>query len=334
MKILHKDLKKGEIVVKVQSYEDCWHLYNIIEKGDFISGYTYRSREERGNKIRSKKEEKERVYLKIKVTDKEFQKFTDRLRIRGIIVEGIEEKAYHTFNIEPNIEIKIEKKWDDISLSRIKRATKIEPKIVVVAIDDESATIAIIHEYGIQEIATIYSPHSGKMYDEKEQDKKSFYGQILSKILEIDMPLVIIGPGFEKDKFIEFAKDKLKKYIVEPTAHAGMTGINEAIKKGIVEEIYKENRVTKEIKIMERVMEEIAKDGLIAYGREEVIKAIENGAVEKLIILNSMVRGNEEIIKKAEKIKADVVVISEWHEGGEKLAALGGLAALLRYKIS
>ncbi|MCD6573776.1 MAG: mRNA surveillance protein pelota [Thermoplasmata archaeon] len=330
MKIIEEDLKKGAIVVKVQSYDDCWHLYNIIEAGDFISGYTYRSVQQAGDKIRKKKGEKERVYLKIKVTDKEFHEFTNRLRIRGMIVEGSEEKAYHTFNIEPEMEIKIEKEWKDVHLKRLREAQKKHPKLCVVAIDDESATIAIIHEYGIEEIANIKLNRKGKMYEEKEEKN---YGEVLSKILAIDLPLVIIGPGFEKDNFVQYAKGKLKNYIIEPTAHAGMVGIKEAIKRGIIEKIDEKNKVAKEMRIVEKILEEIAKNGYVAYGKEEVRKAIEMGAVEKLVILNSMVREEEELIKKAEEIKASVIIVSELHEGGEKLASLGGIAALLRFKI-
>ena len=78
MKVVEKDLKKGIIKLLVQGKEDCWHIYNIIEKGDYLSAFTYRSKKVDNDKIRSKKEEKERVYLKIQVEDKEFQKFTDR----------------------------------------------------------------------------------------------------------------------------------------------------------------------------------------------------------------------------------------------------------------
>ncbi|KAA0006711.1 MAG: mRNA surveillance protein pelota [Thermoplasmata archaeon] len=331
MKIVEQDLKKGIVVVKIQSYDDCWHLYNIIEPGDYISGYTYRSVQQAGDKIRKKKGEKERVYLKIKVTDKEFHEFTNRLRIRGIIVEGSEEKAYHTFNIEPDMEIKIEKEWKDVHLKRLKEALKKHPKLCVLAIDDEAATIAIIHEYGIEEIANIKLNRKGKMYDGNEEKN---YGEILSKVAPLELPLVIIGPGFEKENFVEFARGKLKNYIVESTAHAGMVGIKEAIKRGIIEKIDEKNRVAKEMRVVEEILEEIAKNGAVAYGKEEVEKAIEMGAVEKLVILNSMVRKEEELLKKAEEMRAGIIIVSDLHEGGEKLAALGGLAALLRFRLS
>ncbi|RLA92501.1 MAG: hypothetical protein DRG69_08805, partial [Deltaproteobacteria bacterium] len=234
MKILRRDLKEGIVKVMVQDREDCWHLYSVIERGDRVSSVTYRTKKDKGDKARSKKEEKERVYITIEVEDKEFQKFTDRLRIRGRIVEGVEEiGAYHTFNVEPGMELKIEKdEWKRWQLERLERATKKHPKMVVVAMDDESATIARLHEYGVEEVATIYSGRSGKMYED-ESNAGNYYQQILSKIKAMNVPVAIVGPGFEKDRFVEFAKSELKDYIVDNVSQAGMTGVYEAIKRGV-----------------------------------------------------------------------------------------------------
>ena len=165
MKILKKDLKKGVVSILIQSQEDCWHLYNIVNKGDYVSTLTFRSKKEREETLRSKKEEKEKIYLQIQVEDQEFQKFTDRLRIRGKIIVGADEVgAYHTFNIKPGMKVTITKIWSQHHLTRLKTAVKSHPKMMIVAMDEEQATLAKIHEYGIEELATIPSYRSGKMY--------------------------------------------------------------------------------------------------------------------------------------------------------------------------
>jgi len=334
MKILRKDLKEGVVKILIQDREDCWHLYSVIERGDFVSAVTYRTKKDKGDKARSKKEEKERVYIKIEVEDKEFQKFTDRLRIRGRIVEGVEEiGAYHTFNVEPGMELKIEKEWRKWQIERLERATRKQPRMAVVAMDDEGATIARIHEYGVEEVATIYSGRSGKMY-EGGGGEKEFYGQILSKIKAMKIPVAIVGPGFEKDKFVEYAKSELRDYVVDNVSQAGMAGVYEAIKRGVVERVMKENRVAKETAMVEKMLKEISKNGAVAYGREEVKRAVEMGAVDILLIENGLLMEEEETIKRAEETGARVEIISEWHEGGQKLHALGGMAALLRYRIN
>jgi len=42
MKILKKDLKHGKIVLGVQNLDDLWHLSQVIDKGDIVSGKTTR----------------------------------------------------------------------------------------------------------------------------------------------------------------------------------------------------------------------------------------------------------------------------------------------------
>jgi len=334
MKILARDMKKGIVTVQIQSREDCWHLYNVVEKGDFLSASTYRSKKESTDRIRSRKEEKERVFLKIQVEDKEFQKFTDRLRIRGKIVEGCEEiGAYHTFNIEPGMKITVEKEWREHHLKRLRDALKSHPKIAVVAMDDEMATIAKIHEYGVEEVATIHSHRPGKMYAHS-YDEREYFGQVLAKIKEMNLPLAIVGPGFEKDRFVTFARNELGQFVVDTASHPGMAGVYEALRRGVVEKIMKENRVARETRFVERLMEYIAKDLPVAYGWEEVERAVAFGAAESVLILNSLLNEGEELLQKAEKGGVKLEIINDWHEAGEKLASLGGVAAFLRYPLT
>jgi protein pelota len=41
----------------------------------------------------------------------------------------------------------------------------------------------------------------------------------------------------------------------------------------------------------------------------------------------------EALMRSVEEARGRVTIVSELHEGGKKLEALGGMAALLRYKI-
>ena len=42
MKLIHTDLKKGLVKIKVENLDDLWYLNQIIEKNDFIKGKTLR----------------------------------------------------------------------------------------------------------------------------------------------------------------------------------------------------------------------------------------------------------------------------------------------------
>ena len=92
----------------------------------------------------------------------------------------------------------------------------------------------------------------------------------------------------------------------------------------------------KEMKLVDEVMVEIAKDGKVAYGAKEVKQAIDAAAVEKLLITDVKVYNNKDtelLMKTVEEKGGKVFIINSENQAGQKLDALGGLAAILRYKI-
>ena len=60
MKLIYKDLQHGEIKLMPENLDYIWHLYNLIEKDDLVRSITYRSIEQKDDKIRSKKSEKKK----------------------------------------------------------------------------------------------------------------------------------------------------------------------------------------------------------------------------------------------------------------------------------
>lgn len=86
---------------------------------------------------------------------------------------------------------------------------------------------------------------------------------------------------------------------------------------------------------MEDVLERIAKDGPVAYGLAEVERAAQAGAVDTLLVLDSEVRKGsvEDLMTAVENGRGSVMVVSERFEAGKKLEAIGGIAAMLRYKL-
>ncbi len=78
------------------------------------------------------------------------------------------------------------------------------------------------------------------------------------------------------------------------------------------------------------------------YGFIEVEKAVNYGAVERLLVADSSLRETtdenrrimEKLMKNVEDARGTVMVISTEHEAGTKLLSLGGIAALLRFPLS
>ncbi len=86
---------------------------------------------------------------------------------------------------------------------------------------------------------------------------------------------------------------------------------------------------------MDEVLLRISQEGAVAYGRNEVREAIGYGAAEQVLVADTLLRDAEaqRLIGDAEAMRATIVVLSSAFEPGERLVALGGIAALLRYKM-
>jgi protein pelota len=86
---------------------------------------------------------------------------------------------------------------------------------------------------------------------------------------------------------------------------------------------------------MDDVLLRISREGAVAYGKKQVEIAIEYGAVDEILLADSLLRDQSvvHLIENAEKMQAKIVVLSTAFEPGERLEALGGIAALLRYKM-
>jgi len=347
MKVLFKDLKHGELKLMPENLDDIWHLYNIIEIGDLIRAVTFRTNEQKDDKIRSKKTEKKRMKIGLRVSEVKFHEFSDRLRIHGTIEEGPQDLgSFHTLNINAEKLDKlsiVKEEWKDFQIERIDEAVKHSKQAIItfLSIDEDTATIAILRQSGVQWITDIPSNRSGKMFESKDTEKE-YLGNILSVVKQNkskDSVFVIVGPGFAKEHFVKYGKEKdpalFEKYVVHTTGNSGMNGVNEAIKTGVITQITKDNRVAFETEVVEKLFEEIKKNGLATYGEAEVKNALLNGAVERLLISDVLIRNKkgEELLIHAKQNNSEFTIINTMHESGKKFEGIGGIGALLRFKI-
>jgi protein pelota len=84
------------------------------------------------------------------------------------------------------------------------------------------------------------------------------------------------------------------------------------------------------------MLTEIAKCGLAEYGAAEVKKLLDAGAVVRLLITDELVRNGEAeaLLEAAKRTNADYAIVSTSHEAGKKLKGMGGVGALLRFKLN
>ncbi len=335
--MLKKDLKSGFLTLKLENPDDAWKLESVLEEGDLVSGRTLRSTEVlRGDK--KERTGKKPVFLKISLEKKEFHEYSGKLRLMGKVVEGPEEVigSYHTFSAEEGKIVTIQKNWKKWQLDKIRKSMVKQPRILVCVMDEREATLAEVGER-VRILAEISNKSAGKQFG--ESDSGSYFREIVSFLNNKSAGRVVIaGPGFAKDDLYKKIEEKEKKLfektITDSCSHTGETGIQELIKRGAVERAGRESRLSRETMMVEEFLQELSKDsGMAAYGKEEVEKAVEMGAAERLLVSEREVKRHEKLMEKAEKKGAAVTVISEEHESGQKLSKLGGLAAFLRFRI-
>ncbi len=359
MKIFRIDLKKGLAKVMPESLDDLWHLYNIILKNDEVHARTTRQTKPDDQYARPSKAKRVPVTLGLKVEKLAWDRVLNRLRINGIVCDAPENLSIkgsrHTINISVNRPLIIVKKhWQKHHLDRLKRASKITASpLTIISMDDEEYSVAILRQYGIEVKAGAKNKLPGKLESEKRVKAKQLFFKVALKSLReswspIKSPIVVLGPGFMKDDFVEYVKNEAKDIgesiiAVKGVNSAGLSGIQESLRSGILSDVLKHLRIADEISAVEEFLARLGKGKADAtYGFDEVEKATNYGAVEKLLIADVSLRDTtnekrrlvEQLMKNVENARGEVLVISTEHEAGAKLFSFGGIAALLRFPLS
>lgn len=353
MKILHQNFKKGEIKIKVENLDDLWYLHQLIDEGDLIKGKTVRKIKIGEKEQRKINIIKKPVFIEIKAEKVEYSKTINALRISGTIIqcpEEIQKGSHHTFNVETNSIITIIKQeWLKFQLDKLREACSQKiSKILIVVLDREEAFFALMKKYGYELLAHIKGTVQKKA--NIKEIKSSFYSQLIKQIEEYDkryqlQTIIVASPAFWKEELLKNLKNKeLKNKIIKATCSSvSESAINEVLKRPETQQALKQDRIAKEINLVESLLVEIKKNGLAAYGLEETKNAVNAGAVKLFLITDSMIRKTREentykaieiMMKTVEKTKGSVNIISSDNEAGKKLDGLGGIAAILRYKLN
>jgi protein pelota len=340
MKAEYGDLQKsyGEIRLFPETIDDIWHLDHLIYPGDLVFATTFRTVDVASDKIRPEKAEKKPVRLGIRVEKVEFHHYANRLRVTGTIEQGMDIGSHHTLNVEPGYEISVIRSWSPRDLERIERAVKasVYDVLHIISIEEGEAELFRVRQYGPEPVITI-TMGSGKGAD--VNNRTAFFDMVFEQVQVITGPLVIAGPGFIKDDFMKFFRardnDKAARAVVVETRRGGAGAIQEVIGLGTLEKLVGDLQLAREVNLMDEFLKRISKGEPVAYGPEEVRNASECGAVEEVLVADTRIHdpGTTAILEEAERCNADVVVFSTSFEPGKKLESLGGIAAILRYRI-
>jgi protein pelota len=342
---------RERVTLVPESLDDLWHLTYIIERGDRVAGDTTRRIQRSDDDLRDTGGEREHMWVELDVEDVEFAKFANRLRVAGVIVDCSREdqlEFHHTLNVEPRDEIEVEKVWkpdQDDRLAEAVEATE-NPDVAVATVEEGQAYVHTVAQYGTEERASITGP-TGK--GEYARPREELFGELTDVLSRLDVDAIILaGPGFTKQDALSYIEDEDPDLAAEistvDTASVGDRGVHEVLKRGAVDDVQTRTRIADEADLIDELTERIATGAEVAYGPEAVAEAAEYGAIERLLILDERLRTErgpdgdwdvdvDGIIETTEQKGGEVTVFSGEFDPGQQLRNLGGIAALLRYRI-
>ncbi len=336
MKLIHEDAKKGLAKVKIEGPTDLWYLFRIIKAGDRLAMTTTRA-VKFGNV-----EERKPVFIRLEVERTEFREHPTQLRATGKILEGRPEEfvqvgRYHSFDIKEGDVLAIEKEWQRYEKELLREAIEESRKALasILLCDEKKVVIVRVEPFGYREVGEITLP-SSKRLEEKERQtlKAKAYDKLLGE--KLGQIVIVAGPGFEKESLAEFLKSNGYKVKLADVGYAEMPAVKELVDKSIVEAAIGEARLEREAKLVNEALKHIYKnDGFAVYGKADVEKAVESGAVKSLLVLDKLLLDDKtrELLKKAEAKGAKINVISHENEWGKLLEGFTGLVAKLHYSL-
>jgi len=160
----------------------------------------------------------------------------------------------------------------------------------------------------------------------------------LAKIKDIT-GFIIGGPAMTKNDFLEgdYLHYEIKKKVIaiKDVTYTDESGIRELI--NAAGEDLKDVEIAQHRVFLQRFMRDLVKNpDIVAYGMKEVQKALDAGAVEIILLSENLSESTiDDLINKAEMTGAKAEIVNDdFEEGNQLWVAFGGVAAILRYRLS
>ncbi len=331
--------------------DDLWHLQYVVEPGDRVGGETSRRVQRDDEQLRDTGGEREPMSVTLAVEEAEFHEFANRLRVCGEIVACSREDQlghHHTLNVEPFDEVSIEKVWKPDQDDRLEQAEEAadRPDVAIATVEEAAAHVHSVSQAGAEERTSLTGP-TGK--GEYARDRSELFAELGDVLANMDPDAVILaGPGFTKRDALEHIEDAhpelADRITVVDTSSVGDRGVHEVFSRGAVDEVLAETRLADEAEAIDELMRRVKSGEKAAYGPDAVERAAEFGAVEELLVVDERLRaergGDGEwaidvnaVIETVEQQGGEVTVFTSEFDPGRQLEGLGGIAALLRYRI-
>ena len=341
--------------LRIDSEDDLWVLARFAISGRSLAMLGERrdtTTAESGD--RAKAAERKKMWIQLRILTTEYKTYSNILRVHGTIEQApVDIGSHHTHLVEVGDEIEIHSlsgfpEYDRLLLTDTMTTDK-KSNVSIIVVENDEIVLFEVTRRGLREGATWTMRGGGKRGDVRTSETvaKSFQQQVAKEILaatSTKLPMILCGPGHARERLrnVILSQDPLRTIRLVSTSMAGRSGANEIIRDGLADELLSEHAISKEIKLLEEVWLRLSKNGAVAYGENELSRAMNEGAIETLLVSADKIRDPEAMIEGTpvskwieaiSDIGAELVQCSSDHDSGEQLNNMGGIIALLRYKL-
>jgi peptide chain release factor subunit 1 len=245
--------------------------------------------------------------------------------------KGIGKEKIEIYSVIPPkpVQISLYRCDDHFWTDHLKEMMKDDKVVAILSIDTQETGIGILTGDRWEVIDSLTSGVAGKHRQGgqsarrferlRDNELNEYYHRVAEHAKQVfiddyDVKGVIVGgPGPTKENFLreEYLDYRLQKSILATldTSYSGEEGVRELIEKAQNEGILQEFRVMEEKQLVKKFMKEVhAGRGLGIYGVHDVVKAMENGVADLVIVTDDVMYIRLEIKCKACKnIQAMIV---------------------------
>ena len=347
------DPAKRFIVIVPENSLDLINVFRLVRSGDVLYSKTSRElkKERASGKIDS---ERVQVVLGIEVESKTADPLMRRVRFSGRIVYESRKLdllgKYHTITVLPGVEVKLESRRDFERLRAFAESYKRREKpirVVCVSLDDEELAVAEFSNRGLNVLYSKHLPRVDKSVSWSEQYLEDFFEEAVSEIKKLPegVGIIVLGPRIFSERFLSYLKRRgggLSERVLAclDTSIGGEAGVREVLKLDRLPEFLRELKPFRDSAVVERFIGAMSRDPeRVAIGLKEVYEAWKLGAVEMALVAEPYLWSNLEnevlgkLLEAAERGKLNLQVILDGLEASDKIMRLGGVVALLRYRL-
>ncbi len=348
MHLIHSDFKKGIVKLRITDAEDLWYLSHLIDPGDMLTGKATR-------KIKIGEGENAKTTKKTftATIEAETIDFSDTaVRVNGKLREGPEDVpkgSYQAISVEEKSEFTLQKvTWAAYQKQKLQEATEKKYTFLLCLLDREEALLALTKKSGYEILLKLHGDVPKKMKGAMTGGK--FQEEIITALDTYALryqpdKIILASPVFYKEDLLKkISLPALReKIVLASCSDVSEKALDEVLTSPDLAQTLHSSRLREEKVIVDELLHEISKDNLATYGWNEVQTAVQAGAVRTLLCTDAFIRKKRQesnyepldmLLKKVDALKGTICILSSADDTGKTVDGLGGIAALLRYKMT